>query len=146
MATSEHEIRELVARHRINYRVTPEWGPDAHWHQQKIGFQIELYGVVADESTSADPPPLDTDVTNPAHDALDAVASFAFGNGNKDVMMTVDPYRAELVREPSLNAWGVELVGHVLHNGDVRRPADAAQARYVAEVKQRLSKIGVHER
>lgn len=145
MANDERGMRELVERHRINFRVTPEWGPDRTWHQQKIGFQVELYGVVAD-SASDEAPPLDPEATQPAHEALDTVAEYAFGHGNEHVTMTIDPYRAELVREPSLNAWGVELVGHVLHNGDVRRPAGHAQVEYVSEIKQRLSKIGVHER
>jgi hypothetical protein len=126
-------LEELAKRHEMTYHVLPEWGADTKWHQQRIGFQLELQGVVRDDADAS-------------RNALREVAEWAFGEGAGDVKLSIDPPRGNVVHEPSKNAWIVELVGHVLHPGDVRRAVDAHEEDYVREVKERLSSLGISER
>jgi hypothetical protein len=126
-------LQELAKRHEMTYHVLPEWGADAKWNQQRIGFQVELQGVVRDDADAS-------------RNALREVAEWAFGEGADDVKLSIDPSRGNVLHEPSKKAWLVELVGHVLHQGDVRHAVDASEEHYVREVKERLSSIGISER
>jgi hypothetical protein len=88
----------------------------------------------------------DDHASDAVHAALREIAEWAFGSGTADVSLSIDRDRGNVIHEPARNAWVVELVGHVLHRGDVRRAADASEEHYVREVKDRLSSLGIAER
>jgi hypothetical protein len=146
MDNVELRVRELIKRHCVTYHVLPEWGADRSWHQQRTGFQVELHGVVDPEADASAGPPLDAHAICTSNGALEDIAAWAFGAGDDRVSVTIDPSRGRVIREPAMDAWVVELVGHVLHSGDVRRPVDDAEVHYLAAIKERLSSAGASER
>lgn len=142
--TATDRLRQFASEHEVTFRVLPEWGTDAHWHQQRVGFQIELHGSGWRDGDPAAVPSLDDPEVAACHDALREVATWAFGGGTDDVVISMDPFGGKVVQNAN-HSWKVEVVGHVLHRGDVRRPVDAAEEAYLGEVKKRLQSLDIGE-
>jgi hypothetical protein len=146
MPMPEPELRELVQRHQITYRVQPEWGSDANWNQQKVGLEIELHGSPSADAPERPTQPADDRSRHASYEALREVARWALGTADGEVCVTIDPYFGGVQHDPSADTWVVELVAHVLHCGSVRRPLDGGEQDYVRQVTRRLSSIGVAEK
>jgi hypothetical protein len=139
MANEPH-LQELARRYRMTYRISPEWGTDEKWRQQKIGFEIEVHG-----SGPADSPDLlgDAEARARSQAALHEVAEWALAVATPEVAVAIDGDRSEVQLEPG--GWAVTLTAHVLHAGRVRHGVDEQETEYVREVRRRLSSVGVHE-
>jgi hypothetical protein len=136
---AEADLRELVERHRISYRVLPEWGPDVRsGHQQKVGFDLELYG-----SATPGRSPTDDSAWQASFEALRAVAAWAFESGESDVCVAIDEGGRRIAQEPKLDEWVVQLSAHVVHCGEGKGPTDERERRYLESVKGRLVSLGV---
>src|SRR5262249_34721125 len=104
MDSNVDRLAELARQFPMTYHVLAEWGADARWNQQRIGFQVELHGEVIEKDGG--------EVA--AQEALREVADWAFGHGDADVSLSIDAQRGHLVREPSADGWVAEVVGHVV--------------------------------
>jgi hypothetical protein len=113
----------------MTYRIRQEWGADRNWKQQRVGYQLEMHA--------------DADPDAPA--ALREVAQWALADGT-DVCVAMDEQTGRVQPAKGPDGWTVELTAHVLHCGDVRRPVDGGERRFVREVKQRLASLGMTEK
>jgi hypothetical protein len=138
--TDELHLRELAARHRMTYRVSPEWGTDEAWRQLKIGFEIEMHGSGA---AGADELLANEEARSRSQAALREVAEWALEVDAPNVAVAIDGDRTEVQMEAG--RWEVTLTAHVLHAGRVRHGVDGHETQYVREVQRRLSSVGVHQ-
>jgi hypothetical protein len=129
----------------MTYRISPVWGPDSGWTLQKVGFDVELYAVADPASTSKGSPPSRHAALPCSYAAAREVAEWALGDGGQDVCIAIDAFDDRIVHRPRTSHWVVELVAHVLHCDDLRRPIDEMERRYVGGVKLRLATLGVPE-
>ena len=127
-ASSPDRLRDLARRHRMRYRVQPEWGPDPSWNQQRIGFALELHAASAPEARAA----------------MREVLEWAVADG-AEVKVTIDATSAPAKKALGPEGWLEELTAHILHDGDVRRPLDRSEQGLVRLIQQRLKDLGVAE-
>ncbi|MGH7293821.1 MAG: hypothetical protein ACRELB_02755, partial [Polyangiaceae bacterium] len=79
-----------------------------------------------------------------AHDAARGVAVWAFSVLDDDPRFTyvLDAFHERVVLAPGAPA-EVEVRGHILHRGDVRRGLDDQERKVLEEVTRRLASVGV---
>jgi hypothetical protein len=142
---AEPGLREAAEQYRVTYRVFLAWGPDADWKLHKVGFDVELHAAANPDAPSEEPH-IDDPARRAAYQALRRMAEWALGPTQPGVCFTFDDYTGRVVHEPAMHRWAVELVAHVLHCEDVRRPLDESEHNYVRDVKKRLASVDVPEK
>jgi hypothetical protein len=143
-------LHELVHRYEMTYHVLLEWGADARWHPQRVGFSVELFGLPNPAISPDLQSPTEHVGLHASYEALREVLGWATAQSDKErevgqVCVTIDDWEHRVVLESKPSTWRAELIAHVTHCGDVRRPLDEHEQHYVEEVKRRLASLGVRE-
>ena len=135
-APCDDSIAEAVVRHQVRLSVYTDYGPDEHWRQRPVGFDVELRGLVL-----GGPPRYHAAVA--AYEALRRIGAWAFSvlDTNPEVTYEFDEFDRHAILEGS--AIEVELCGHVYHRDDVRRPLDDRDRLAVDQIRHRLRSAGV---
>jgi hypothetical protein len=134
------ELKQAVVQYQVVWSVYPEWGPDAQWHQQKVGYDVELAGTHFQPEHP--PSPGCTECTQ-IYDALRRIAEWILPKAECDSRYEIDDFdrRLAMSRHHGLRQ-DVALTIRIVHRDDYRRPIDDGEGASLAEMERNLSALG----
>ena len=142
IAEQMSELRALVDRHRVRCAVYPEWGPDAKWVQQKVGFRIELTGVHAEPMHTPEP---GCDECVKVYEDLKKIALAILPTEHRPTTYEIEPFHPNLTysHQRPRSQPEVTLTIVIYHRDHYRDPIDKCEESCLDEMRRNLGSIGV---
>jgi hypothetical protein len=134
------DLMRVVEQYKVVWAVYPEWGPDEHWRQQKVGFDLELIGT---HFQPQHPPSPGCPECRQVYDALHQIAEWILPKAERRSRYEIDAFDGKLamslrhgLREE------ITLTIRIVHRDDYRRPVDECENTCLAEMERNLSALG----
>ena len=138
-AEPARELQDLVDRHEVRWGVYPEWGPDAKWQQQKVGFDLELTGTHFEPKHVPSP---GCDECRAVYAALHRIAEFIRPKELRSTKYDIDVFTGTLARRHPSDAPRVTLTIRLVHRDRYRDPVDDCEITCLNEMEESLAALG----
>jgi hypothetical protein len=133
------EIEQLVRQHRVRWAVYPEWGSDASWRQQKVGFDLELTGTHFEPKHTPSP---GCDECQVVYLALHRIAEFILPRELRPTKYDIDVFTGTLAQRHPSDAPRVTVTIRLVHRDHYREPVDDCEVTCLSEMEQSLATLG----
>jgi hypothetical protein len=135
---TKDRLRETVTRHRVYWRVWPEWAI-LHGRREQVGFRLELYGM---HMAGCRPTPGCEDCRE-VYSKLREIAAWILPREQRDSNYEVLSFDAALHYDSlAQNPGSVVLAILIVRRGTYEQPTDACQVRCLREMQDRLRELG----
>lgn len=134
------DLRQLAEKYKIRWSVYPEWGPDAKWQQQKVGFVIELVGT---HFQPQHPPTPGCNECKEVYEALHRIADEITPKGERPSRSEIERFdgRLSISSRRGLHE-EVTLTIRLVHGADYRQPVDECENACLQEMERNLARLG----
>ena len=132
-------LHELVRRHEVRWSVSPEWGSDANWRQQKVGFDLELTGTHFEPKHVPSP---GCDECRTVYAALHRIAEFILPKAFRPTKYDIDVFTGTHVQRHPTDAPRVAVTIRLVHRDRYREPVDDCEVTCLREMEQALAALG----
>ena len=134
------DLKQLVEDYKVFWSVYPEWGTDAQWQQQKVGYDLELVGT---HFQPQHPPSPGCPECRQVYDALRQIAEWILPKEERRSRYEIDVFDGKVAMSARHSfREEITLTIRIVHREDFRRPTDECENTCLTEMKRNLVALG----
>ena len=137
--TSRSELEQLVRDHSVRWKVYPEWGTDASWQQQKVGFDLELTGTHFEPKHE---PFAGCDECAKVYAALRRIAESILPSDPRPTKYEIEVFTGRLAFMLRGAPSRVTVTIRLVHREGAHDPVDDCEVTCLAEMEHALAALG----
>lgn len=142
--TTLERLREIGRIHKVCYEVFPEWSTK-DGQKLQIGFELELCGISSNEKCLHPLP--GCPYCWRAYDDIREIGEWILPPDDRPSRYEIQAFDRALHVAPAKRRRRNEVIVRIviMHRSDFNRPIDDCENRCLREMRDRLSKLGIHE-